>query len=63
MVYVQGGDNPKFSHLTEAEAVTEAERLCRTLRRDAFVLKAIKKVRIANPPTEIIEITEHASDR
>jgi len=64
MVYVQGGDSPKMSHLTEREAQAEASRLCRRLGRDAFVLKAITKIKcvVPIPPLEITPLTEHYED-
>ena len=45
MVYVEGSHNsPKYKHASLSDATIEADRLCVKEKKDAYVLKAIKKV-------------------
>jgi hypothetical protein len=46
MVYLQGGDNPKYIHSTLESAETEAKRLSRNFKVKAFVLCSIKSFEI-----------------
>ena len=59
MVYVQGGENPRYIHTEYHSAAAEAERLTVLTEKDSFILKAVAKCspapRITWEPQEITE--------
>lgn len=55
MVYLEGGDNPKFKHLSKLSAETEAKRLAKLTGRKAYILAsvyAIEYTEFKTTPTE-----------
>lgn len=56
MVRVRGKGAPMKSHLNEADARAEAERLCAQEKRPAWVLRAVAVVRPKDVPIEWTEL-------
>ena len=46
MVYLDGGNNPKYIHQTLEQAEIEAKRLAKEYKKKAFVLTTIKSFEI-----------------
>ncbi len=56
MCRVRGRGSPTKSHLTLAEAKTEAERLCKNEKKPVWVLQAIAVVRPQDAPVDWADI-------
>lgn len=56
MCYVDGGNAPKYIHDTHDKAVTEAKRLCESLGKWSYVLKAVNAYRPETKRTAVENI-------
>ena len=58
MVYVYAGDGPRVIHETLEEAKKEAERLCRKVDGEVYVLEAVWCAKLADAPIEWTAIVQ-----
>ena len=55
MVFVEGGNYPKYKHISEESALTEAKRLAELTGKEVFILTTTKVVSLKK--FDIIDLT------